>query len=196
VLDAGQEAKYSLKTMNGWHHSPVHIFPAAGAYMVTAGTYLKQHFFNTPERLDFLQNLLFELSDRFGWQLQAWALFSNHYHFVGISPEKPQSLKTMLNRLHSLSAREANRLDGNQSRKVWFQFWDTHLTYEKSYLARLNYVHQNPVHHNLVPVANLYQWCSASWFESNAKKSFIETVHRIKTDRIKVIDDFAPNRES
>jgi len=27
-------------------------------------------------------------------------------------------------------------------RTVWFQFWDTKLTYERSYLARLNYVHQ------------------------------------------------------
>ena len=35
----------------------------------------------------------------------------------------------------------------------------------KSYLARLNYVHQNPVKHGLVRVANQYRWCSAAWLE-------------------------------
>ena len=174
--------------MSGWHHSPVHIFPDAGAYMVTAGTYLKQKFFDTPERLDFLQSLLLDISSRYGWQLQAWAVFSNHYHFVGISPKNPQSLRTMLNQLHSLSAEEINRLDKKKNRKVWFQFWDTRLTFEKSYMARLNYVHQNPVRHKLAPVANFYRWCSASWFESSAQKSFVKAVYKFKTDQIKVIE--------
>jgi len=31
--------------------------------------------------------------------------------------------------------------------ELWYEFWDTHLTFEKSWLARLNYVHQNPVKH-------------------------------------------------
>jgi putative transposase len=35
-----------------------------------------------------------------------------------------------------------------------YEFWDTRLTFEKSWFARLNYVHQNPVKHGLVPVAN------------------------------------------
>jgi hypothetical protein len=39
---------------------------------------------------------------------------------------------------------------------VWYNFRDTRLTYEKSYLARLNYVYQNAVKHGLVPVANQY----------------------------------------
>ena len=44
--------------------------------------------------------------------------------------------------------------------------WDRELTFEKSYLARLNYVHHNPVHHKLVPVTGEYAWCSARWFET------------------------------
>jgi putative transposase len=53
-------------------------------------------------------------------------------------------------------------------RKVWHNFWDTRLMYEKSYLARLNYTHQNAVTHRLVPVANQYPWRSAAWFERTA----------------------------
>ena len=28
------------------------------------------------------------VAHEFGWQLEAWAVFSNHYHFVGHSPEE------------------------------------------------------------------------------------------------------------
>lgn len=69
-------------------------------------------------------------------------------------------------------------------------FRDTRLTHQASYLARLRYVHQNPVHHRLVAVATQYRWCSAAWFESNAPRSFVESVARFKTDKVKVWDDF------
>ena len=66
------------------------------------------------------------------------------------------------------------------------------MTFEKSYLARLNYVHQNPVKHGLVPVATQYRWCSASWFERTAAPAQVRTVYRFKTDKVRVLDDFDP----
>jgi len=81
-------------------------------------------------------------------------------------------------------------LDGARGRKVWYNFWETKLTYEKSLLARLNYVHQNAVKHGLVPEANQYPWCSAAWFERTATPAQVKTVYSFKTDRIRVIDDF------
>ncbi len=96
----------------------------------------------------------------------------------------------MLTHLHADTAREINKCDGVTDRQVWFNFWDTELTYEKSYLARLNYVHQNPVKHGLVPVANQYRWCSAAWFEQTATPSQVSTIYGFKTDQLKVVDDF------
>jgi len=71
-----------------------------------------------------------------------------------------------------------------------YEFWDTRLTSEKSWLARLNYVHQNAVKHELVPAANQYPWCSAPWFETNGRPGFVKSVYSFKIDRIKVPDDF------
>ena len=61
------------------------------------------------------------------------------------------------------TARDLNRLDLVPGRTVWFNVLETELSFEKSYLTRLNYVHQNAVH-GLVAVANQYPWCSATWF--------------------------------
>jgi putative transposase len=71
------------------------------------------------------------------------------------------SLRVLLSLLHEKTAKWANRLDRAPGRKVWFNYRETRLTYQKSYLARLNYTHQNAVKHGLVAAAHLYPWCSA-----------------------------------
>ena len=83
-----------------------------------------------------------------------------------------------------------NRLDSQAGRKVWHNFWETRITYEKSYLARLNYVHQNAVKHGLVRLANQWRWCSAAWFERTAAPAMIETIYGFKTDAVNVFDEF------
>src|ERR1041384_1984243 len=101
----------------------------------------------------------------------------------------------MLSVLHTRTAGWLNRVDRTPERMVWYNFWDTKLTYQKSYLARLNYVHQNAVKHGLVPVANQYPWCSAGWFERVASPAMVQSIYRFKIDRLSVTDDFTPIME-
>ena len=77
-----------------------------------------------------------------------------------------------------------------ERRTVWHNFREARLTYQYSYLARLNYVHQNAVKHGLVQVANQYPWCSAAWFERLASPAQVKTIYSFKTDQVKVEDDF------
>ena len=134
-----------------WPHAPLHQLSQNGTCFVTAGTYLKQHHFRGRERLRVLHRGLLTVAGDFGWQLEAWAVFSNHYHFVAHSPpEGAGNLSRMLGKLHEKLAKWVNKLDTTAGRKVWFNFRETRLTYEKSYLARLNYTHRNAVKHKLV----------------------------------------------
>jgi len=187
-VQSGDESPHS----KDWPHAPLHRISESGTYIVTAGTLHKEHWFRGPERLDLLQSRLLEVAKQFGWQLEAWAVFSNHYHFVAHSQRDSAPLDGMLKQLHGTISRWVNRLDGRSGRAVWHNYWDTRLTFEKSYLARLNYVHQNAVKHGLVPVANQYRWCSAAWFERTATPAQVKTVYRFKTDRVRVQDDFEP----
>lgn len=171
-----------------WHHSPLHLFVPNTFYMVTASTLHKQRLFNTPQKLRLLQDALFEVMQAYNWRLQAWALFSNHYHFIAHSPQDGTSLKRLIQRLHSQTARALNALDGTPGRQVWFQYWDTCLTYEKSYLARLNYVHHNPIHHCLVDQAEKYPFCSATWFKVNAPVELQKMLANTPYDRVNVPD--------
>jgi putative transposase len=175
--------------MRDWPHAPIHRFAEAGTYFVTAGTLHKQHVFRDPVALDALRESLFAQASKYACELQAWALFSNHYHLVISSAGEDAS--RMLRAFHIDSAINVNRLHGAKGRKVWFQFWDTQLTFEGSWLARLRYTHENAVHHGLVRDAREYPWCSAAWFERTATVSFAKTVRAVKVDRVRVNDDFA-----
>jgi putative transposase len=171
-----------------WPHAPIHRF-TAGTFFVTAGTYQKQHFFRSPLALDSLQASLFECAATEQCALQSWCLLSNHYHLVG-QVNNGEDLRRFLRRFHSVSAKARNRSDEAPGRQVWFQFRETELTYERSWLARLRYTHENAVHHGIVDRATNYRWCSAAWFETNARPAFVATLRGIRMDLVKVRDDF------
>jgi len=175
-----------------WPHAPLHRLSDQGTYMVTAATLDQQHYFRGDDRLSHLETELLALAKQMCWQLEAWAVFSNHYHFVGHALVGAQPLSELIAELHRRTAVFVNALDAAAGRQVWFNYWDTELTFEKSYLARLNYVHQNAVKHGLVQVANQYRWCSAGWFERTASPAQVRTIYSFKTDRLKLEDEFQP----
>ncbi|RYG40399.1 hypothetical protein EON79_22665 [bacterium] len=158
--------------------------------MVTAGTLNRTHIFREEAKLAFLESSLLSLAEEFGWTLEAWAIFSSHYHFVGRSPEGGSNLRAFTNKLHGTTARWVNRQDDQAGRRVWFSYHQTALTFEKSYLARLHYVIQNPVKHGLVAVADQYPYCSAEWFRLRAEPAWYDVVTSFPTDRMNVEDDY------
>ena len=97
-----------------WPHAPTHRLSERGTYFLTASTYLKAHHFRGKERLRVLHRGLLTVARDFGWQLEAWAVFSNHYHFIAHSPpDTPDAsnLPDMLSVLHVKTSGWVNKLD-------------------------------------------------------------------------------------
>ena len=107
-----------------WHHSPAHRFIPGMIYIVTAGTLNKNHHFKGPDRLEFLQEALLRTLEKHQWKPHVWSVFVNHYHFIARPSEKQAPLSALIKELHSITAREVNRLDRTCGRQVWFQYWD------------------------------------------------------------------------
>jgi putative transposase len=180
--------------MTHWPHAPSHGLSGGGAYMVTSGTYGKQPFFNSGQRLNLLQANLFDQASGCGAALQAWAIFPNHYHFIAAF-EEPRKLRDLVRGLHSVTAKRINEMDGSAGRKIWFQYWESRITFERSYFSRLRYVHENAVHHGIARVARNYPWCSAAWFERTSSPGFRKTVLSFGCSRLPIPDDFAMSTE-
>jgi putative transposase len=176
--------------MPDWPHAPPHRLLDRGAYFVTASTLHKALIFRDPDRLSLLQHHLLTTLGEYGWRVQAWAVFGNHYHVVALAPVDPGTLSTALSKVHTLTATEVNHLDATAGRQVWFQFRDTALTFQRSYFARLRYVHENAVHHGLVQRACDYPWCSAGWLEQHADPAFRKMLSTFRIDRLSVPDDY------
>src|SRR3974390_1331944 len=114
-----------------WPHAPLHQLSNRGTYFVTASTYQKIHHFRGAQRLVVLHRGLFSGARDFGWRLEAWAVFTNHYHFVGHAPANAPdatNLADMLSVLHVKSAGWINGVDHAADRQVWFNFRETRLT--------------------------------------------------------------------
>jgi len=176
--------------MESWPHAPPHWTHEPGLYFITASTYLKQRHFEGKKRLDLLTGLLLDTLNEGLWRVDAWAVFANHYHLILRSSSDSRPLPKVLGKIHMLSSKAVNECDASPGRKVWHNYRDTHLTFEKSHLARLHYVIHNPVHHGLVRDAEQYPWCSAAWFARHAPPAFVKTVRSFPIDRLEIGDDF------
>lgn len=175
-----------------WPHAPPHRLKEAGVFFVTARAAHQHNLLSTAELRDWFQDSLFALAQHYGWTLEAWAILSNLYHFVAHSPpsgRRADSLSAFLQHLHSSATRELNGRNATPGRtRLWHNFRDTHLTLQRGYLARLNYVHQNAVHHRLVGVASHWKWCSASAFKCSVTPAWLRTIASFKYDEIAKTD--------
>ncbi len=175
-----------------WHHSPPHRFRTEHCYFLTASTLHQKHLFRGAERLRFLEETLLEVSESLRWELQEWAVFSNHYHWVGWAQKLAESLTTLTRTIHSKTARRVNREDRTPGRKVWHEFWDKEITFESSYYTRLSYVHNNPKNHGLVARPEDYPFCSARRILLTGMTSYHRQMRSYGHDRLRVKDDFEP----
>lgn len=159
-------------------------------YMVTGAILYKQHLLAESKRKEFILQTLIERAGLLDWNLQAWAILNNHYHFVAKAPENAQTLKILIRQFHSITAIQLNKWDETAGRQVWYNYWDSCLTYERSYLARLHYVHMNPVKHGLVESALDYPFCSYKWFVEQGNEALKQQVFAQPIDRVKISDDY------
>jgi putative transposase len=160
--------------------------------MITGATLYKEHFYDNTEKLSRLRELLFETAHRFGWNLEAWSLFSNHYHLISCGTDSVSGLSRWIQRFHSVAGEMVNLIDDKPGRRIWYQYWDKCLTFESSYWPRLNYVTHNPVKHGLVQSASDYPFCSARWIELRWSSALRKKLKSFRWERIREFDEFDP----
>jgi putative transposase len=179
-----------MEIFKEYRHYPPHLFRSNAIYVITASTINKLHLLNSSEKNKFFCETLFKRTSLHNWKLEAWACLSNHYHFIARAPENAASMTTLIREIHSLSARYINSMDNMLGRRVWWNYWDTCIRNEHSYLAMLRYVHENPVKHNLVEKAEEYPFCSYQWFLDVTDSGFKQKVLNQSLEQIRIYDDF------
>jgi putative transposase len=147
-------------------HRPPHIYRDNTYYFITAGTFHKQHLFNTKEKMRIFTSKLSKTLNIYNYSLYAWVLLTNHYHLL-IKISSGQDLANFIRKLHSDIAISLNRLDRISDRQVWYQYWDHCIRDEKDFYEHFNYIHHNTVKHGIYKEQKFvvkYSFCSyRSW---------------------------------
>lgn len=178
-----------------WPKTPSRKLNEKGTFAVTGETARKGYLFDTPEKLDILQETLLKLALEFQWQLEAWSLFSNHYHFL-VSSKTPENLDDFIEAFHSKTSELLNAYDSVEKRKVWSQYSVNRIVMQASHNAFLNFIHHNCVKHGLTKDATTYRWCSAKWFEAINDPEYVKKIKSFGSksfgiNNLTIIDDFA-----
>ncbi len=171
--------------------APSHWLFSPGIFMVTAATYDKEPVFHSSDRLTMVMDRLLTTALEFAWDMKAWAILPNHYHFIAEShDEHGESLKDWLWEFHRTTAARINAMSREPERRIWMSYRESRIMHPHAYMVRLHWVMRNPVHHGLAQSLEAYSWSSARWFLKNAPPYLVDKVTHCKTDKLRIWDDF------
>jgi putative transposase len=143
-------------------HSPPHR-PNYGhlRFLVSAACYEHAAIIGLyPRRMEDFSSALLDVFRRHATRTVAWCVLPNHYHAL---VETPDILKLLheLGRLHGRSSHTWNDEDNKRGRQVFHRVIERFMRSERHFFATLNYVHNNPVHHNYARLWTDWPWSSA-----------------------------------
>lgn len=173
-------------------HNPPHLYRSQSKYFITGATYKKKHFLVSDKTKDRVFYSLYKGFNESGWEIEDWVILHNHYHLMVNAPENAESLSAIIRDIHKFTAMwiKKNMHESKNDEKIWWNYWDTCITYERSYFSRLNYLWNNPVKHGLVKKAEDWKYGSY-YYRYQKEKEYLQNLRKnYPFDKVKVKDDF------
>ena len=117
-------------------------------------------FYNQEDRLCYLRFMADE-TERFGVEVLAWCLMTNHVHFIAV-PEREESMARAFGEAHRRYTRMKNFSEGVRGYLFQGRFGSSVLD-ERHLLTATRYVEMNPVRAKMVILPWEYHWSSAAY---------------------------------
>jgi putative transposase len=152
-------------------HSPPHLdLEGTHQYLISAACYEHaQVMGKSTDRMTECEESLWKACHEFSLTTHAWCVLPNHYHVL-VTTEQIEELRRGLGRFHGRSSHAWNGEDSARGRKVSYNCFERPMKSRRHFLATVNYIHHNPVHHGYVQTWQDWPWSSA--------KEFLERVGR------------------
>ena len=141
------------------------VVPGYPHHLTQRGVRSMDIFESDEDRRTYL-NFLSEEADRYGLDILAWCLMTNHVHFVAV-PFSETSLARGFGEAHRRYTRMKNFTQGVRGYLFQGRFNSSVLD-ENHLLAAVRYVELNPVRAAMVPCAWDYPWSSAAFHTGRA----------------------------
>ena len=179
-----------MEIFKTYKHNPPHLFRSNAKYFITGATYEKKYHL---EEESAKQRLIESINKGFtdnNWKLEDWVILNNHYHLMVEAPEGAKTLSGIMRDIHKFTAIwiKKNIASAMSEDKIWWNYWDTCLTYESSYYSRLNYLWNNPLKHGLAEKPE--DWKFGSYYYRFKEQPEYLREKQYPFDKVKVFDDF------
>ena len=171
-------------------HTPPHLHKDSAKYFITASTYKKIKILDDNSKQKLLSSLKIACRN-YDWTLEDWVIMDNHYHIMVNSPKKGADISKFVSEYHKFTAMFIKKKYPQHQvlPKIFDNYWDTCISYERSYYARLNYIYFNPVKHGYVKKAQDYQWGSYFYRYKEQKEYLERLMEAYPFDKINIKDD-------
>lgn len=134
------------------------VCPGVPHHVTQRGNRRAQVFFSSADHQTYLAWLRSD-SRRFGLEVIAYCLMSNHVHLV-VVPEAPNSMERAFRHLHMRYAQRINRMMDWRGH-VWQGRYFSAALDEAYFWSAIRYVERNPVRAGMVARAEDFPWSSA-----------------------------------
>ena len=131
-----------------------------GAYHAYNRAELGQPIFETDAAKQVFMETLLRTAHRFGWDLPAYAIMTNHFHLVVTTPRG--NLSEGMHALQSAFANKHKVFRGSPGHVFQSRFGSAHCPAGPAAARKIDYVHLNPVRGGIVTLEELrdYPWTS------------------------------------
>lgn len=159
-----------------WHSPPHRPNNGHLHFLISAACYEHApHIGHSPVRMDDFTADLLSLLQQTASRIVAWCVLPNHYHTL-VEAADILSLLRELGRLHGRSSFAWNGEEKRRGRQVFHGATERFMWSERHFLATINYVHNNPVHHGYTRLWTEWRWSSAA--------EYLERTGRVEAERV------------
>ncbi len=157
------------------------FYVPGGTYFFTLVTYQRQLIFAKPENISRLRKAIATIKAEMPFNIIGAVVLPDHLHFIWQLPPGDKEYSKRIGKMkvlftQSLPKSEISQQENSVSRirhresNIWQRrFWEHTIRDEQDLENYLNYIHYNPVKHNLVSCSHLWQYSSFHFWVKNKR---------------------------
>ena len=132
-----------------------------GTYFFTVVTNERINFFRDQENAETLYKAIKWVQKRKPFELLAYCIMPDHLHLLLSLHKEDDSFSQKIREIKRLTTYNLRKLLGIPDMVIWQdRFWEHTIRDENDLTNCFNYIHYNPVHHQLVELPEQWKWSS------------------------------------
>ena len=157
-----------------------------GTYFLTIVTKDRLNLFLDYANAKTLYNAIKRVQYRKPFEILAYCILPDHWHILIRLPEDDNAFSQKIREIKRLTTYALRESMGNPNLVVWQdRFWEHTVRDENDLTNCFNYIHYNPVHHQLVDLPEQWKWSSyCDYYGLNEKMPIIDPKNFEKENRI------------